>query len=152
MIRFCFVFVLTVFVISCSDDLDTINVKDDASVKSLNGTWKVLSFEDYDNNEVTYPNEENLWGLSIEITFDDTNEPNEFNGRNASNLIFGKFQYIGKRSFNIESMGTTYVNQPELADLFTQALLDDNVRYEINSGYLRIFFDDETQSVTLERQ
>ncbi|MEQ8471750.1 MAG: hypothetical protein RIC35_11215 [Marinoscillum sp.] len=143
---------ILILITACSEGMDLVVINDDASIQSINGTWKVLSFENFHNNTVTYPNEENSWNKEISITFDDSSSPHQYSGRNITNSIFGEFHYTDERGFEVERMGTTYVGQPELGNLFARALLDDNIRYEINSTHLRIYFDEQMQSVTLERQ
>ena len=99
--------------LSCStEDLDIKSFNDDSSITTLNGTWKVLSFENYTDNIREFKNQENSRGLDITINFDDTKDPNELSGTNTTNTVFGEFEYIGTRKFKIDNYGTTQVAQP----------------------------------------
>ena len=104
--------------LSCSnEELDIKSFNDDSSITTLNGTWKVLSFESYTDNIREFKNQENSSGLDIIINFDDTKDPNELSGTNTTNTVFGEFEYIGTRKFKINNYGTTEVAQPVWADI-----------------------------------
>ena len=139
--------------LSCSnEDFDIKSFNDDSSITTLNGTWKVLSFENYTDNIREFKNQENSRGLDIIINFDDTKDPNELSGTNTTNTVFGEFEYLGTRKLKINNYGTTEVAQPIWADKFNQAILDGEVNFKINVTGLRIYYDNETKSVTLTRQ
>ena len=139
--------------LSCSnEDLDIKSFNDDSSITTLNGKWKVLSFENYTDNIREFKNQENSRGLDIIINFDDTKNPNELSGTNTTNTVFGEFEYIDTRKLKINNYGTTEVAQPVWADKFNQAILDGEVNFKINVTGLRIYYDNETKSVTLTRE
>ena len=139
--------------LGCSNEnLDINSFNDDSSIMTLNGTWKVISFENYSDNIREFKNQENSRGLDITINFDDTKDPNELSGTNTTNTVFGEFEYIGARKFKIENYGTTEVAQPVWADKFNHAILDGEVNFKINVMALRIYYDNETKSVTLTRE
>lgn len=139
--------------LTCADDsFDVNDFRDDSSIQTLNGEWKVISFEDLIQEQVEFKNEENSWGYDIIVTFDDTTNPHKLSGRNTTNSIFGEFDYLAAREFKLRNLGSTYVNQPEWADKFSKALLDDTARFRINSTRLRIYYDNKTKSVTLQRE
>ena len=139
--------------LGCSNEnLDINSFNDDSSIMTLNGTWKVISFENYSDNIREFKNQENSRGLDITINFDDTKDPNELSGTNTTNTVFGEFEYIGARKFKIENYGTTEVAQPVWADKFNQAIIDGEVNFKINVTGLRIYYDNETKSVTLTRE
>ena len=138
---------------SCTyHDISLISYADDPSITSLNGTWKVVSFENYTNNSVEYKNQTNSWGYDIVITFDDTKTPKQFSGKNTTNDIFGGFEYVTQRQFLLLQFGTTEVGQPTWAYNFSHAMLNKGNRFIINWTKLRIFFDNDSKSVSLERQ
>ncbi len=144
---------LIIGLLSCSeDDFDINSFRDDSSITTLNGTWKVLSFENFNDKKVEFKNQENSWGYDIIVTFDDTKNPNEFSGGNTTNSVFGEFDYVGSRQFKLHRLGTTYVGQPEWADKFSQAVLEGNVNFIINSARLRIYYDNRSKSVTLAKE
>ena len=144
---------LTFGQISCSnDEFDINSFADVSSITSLNGTWKVISFENYTANNRELKNQENSRGLNIIINFDDTKDPNELSGTNTTNTVFGEFEYIGTRGFKTTNYGTTEVTQPVWADKFNQAILDGEVEFKINKTGLRIYYNNNTKSVTLKRE
>ena len=139
--------------LSCSnEDLDIKSFSDDSSISTLNGSWKVLSFENYTDNVREFKNQENSRGLDIIVNFDDTKDLNKLSGKNTTNTVFGEFEYIGTRKFKINNYVTTEVAQPVWADKFNQAILDGEVNFKINVTGLRIYYDNETKSVTLTRE
>ena len=138
--------------LSCSkEDVDINSFNDDSSITTLNGTWKVLSFEDYTDNSRELKTQENSRGLDIIINFDDTKDPNELSGKNTTNSVSGEFEYIGTRKFKVSNYFTTRVGQPVWADKFNQAILDGDVNFKINGTELQIYYDNETKSVTLTK-
>lgn len=136
---------------SCSSD-DLHSFRDDSSINSINGTWKVKSFEDLQTHVIDIPNEENSWGRDIIVTFDDSRQPNVLTGENTTNTIAGEFAYIGLREFKIKGLFSTKVNQPEWADKFTTAILASDIEYEINSTQLKIYYNSKSKSMTLTRE
>lgn len=139
--------------LSCSEEEFDINsFRDDSSITTLNGTWKVISFEDFNTEKVEFKTQENSWDRDIIVTFDDTKDPKEFTGRNITNSIFGEFDYVGSRQFKLRRLGTTFAGQPEWADKFGEAVLDGNVAFEVNNEKLRMYYDSKTKSVTLTRE
>jgi hypothetical protein len=138
--------------ISCSnEDFDINSFKDDPFITTLNGTWRVISFEDFSTNTVEYKTQENSWGKDIIVTFNDNLDPNLFSGKVTTNSVEGEFDYVGQRQFKLNRYGTTYAGQPEWADKFGIAVLDGNVTFIINRGGLRIYYDNKTKSVTLTK-
>jgi hypothetical protein len=137
---------------SCSsDDIDINNFKDNSSL-TLNGTWKVISFEDYTTNTTEFKNQENSWGLDIIVSFNDNLNPKLFSGKVATNSVEGEFEYVGQRQFKLSRYGTTFVNQPVWADKFGTAVLDGDVTFKVNSEKLRIYYDNQSKSVTLTKE
>lgn len=145
--------VILVGLLAClNDDAGRSVVHDDPSITSLNGRWKVVSFEDYTQGTTEFKTQENSWDRDITITFNDTKHPHELSGSNITNTITGKFEYVSSRKFTVHSLFSTEVNQPTWADQFTDALLDADKTFKINHFSLRIFYSNNTKSVTLERQ
>jgi hypothetical protein len=139
--------------LSCSDDgLDPNDFVDDASIQTLNGTWKVESFEDYETGQVEYQTQANSSGYDIVITFDDTKDPKVFGGQVTTNGVAGEFEYIGERGLDVLSYASTFINQPEWGDKFGAAFGDDDISFRINSQRLRILYDGRKKGVTLSKQ
>ena len=139
--------------LSCSsDDVDIDSFKDDSSIMTLNGTWKVVSFEDFATNTTEFKTQENSWDKDIVVTFNDNLNPKLFSGKVTTNSVEGEFEYVGQRQFKLNRYGTTFVGQPVWADKFGTAVLDSNVTFKINSERLRFYYDNKTKSVTLTRE
>jgi hypothetical protein len=119
---------------------------------SLNGTWKVVSFENLSDETVEFKNRENSWNMDITVSFDDSKNPNQITGMVTTNSVFGEFDYVGARQFKVLKLASTFVGQPEWADKFSLAISDGDVSYIINETQLRIYYDNKTKSVTLARQ
>lgn len=138
---------------SCSEENSGPNdFRDDSSITSLNGTWKVKSFEDHNTGIVEYKTQENSWNLDIIVTFDDTKNPHELTGTNTTNEISGEFDYVGQRELSVSDLFSTEVGQPAWADKFIDALIDNDATFKINNEQLRIYFDNNTKSVTLIKE
>jgi hypothetical protein len=150
----CSVIILTLITLlhfSCSDlDADLEIFRDDPSIQSLIGTWKIISFEDYENDSIEYQNFENSWNSDFIITFDDSESPHRLTGRNTSNLVSADFEYIGKRQIKMKNFFTTYITQPRWAYQFIYAL-NDSPTFKINRYGLIFYYDNEKRSVTMER-
>lgn len=152
-IRTTIVGLLLLGLISCSsDDIDINSFRDDSSITTLNGTWKVVSFEDLTTNMTEFKTQENSWGKDIIVTFNDNLDPNLFSGKVTTNSVQGEFEYAGQRQFTLSRYGSTFAGQPVWADKFGTAVLDGNVTFAINSEKLRIYYDNKTKSVTLTRE
>jgi hypothetical protein len=151
--KFHCVITFLVVLFNCSnDDVDINSFEDDTSIKTLNGEWKVISFENHTEGKIEYKNQENSWGHDIVITFDDTKDPHELLGKNTTNSVFGKFEYVGSRQFKLQELSSTFITQPAWADKFSHAVLEGEVTYIINRTALRIYYDNKTKSITLLKQ
>lgn len=143
---------LVMSIAGCSkDEIDVHAFTDDPTITTLNGTWKVRSFEDFTQNTVEFKTQENSRGLDITITFDDSKQPHQLSGENTTNTIAAEFEYTGDRKFAISHITSTEVAQPRWADQFIDALLEDDLHYKINATSLRIYYDNDSKSVTLSR-
>ena len=139
--------------LSCSNNETDINsLKDGSSLTTLSGTWKVISFADYNLNSVEVKDQENSWGLDIIVTFDDSSSPDVLSGKNTTNTITGDFNYTGIRKFRVNQLSTTKVAQPIWANKFSQAILDTDINYFISDSELIIYYDNNTKSMTMKRE
>jgi hypothetical protein len=137
---------------SCSsDDISVDSFRDDTSIESLNGTWRVVSFEDFTTGTVEEKSEQNSWNLDIIVTFDDKQLPASVSGKNTTNTIHGQFAYVGQRGLQVSNLMSTYINQPPWANQFNAAILDGDVSFGINNTQLRIYYANKTKSVTFAR-
>ncbi|MBK9256537.1 MAG: hypothetical protein IPM42_13700 [Saprospiraceae bacterium] len=139
--------------LSCSNNDDDIHsFKDKTSISSINGIWKVISYENYTTNTREFKNQENSTGLDIIITFDDSQEPHKFFGKNTTNSVFGEFEYLDTRVLKILNFGTTEIAQPEWGNKFNEVFMESELNFKINNNGLRIFYDNNTKSVTLTKE
>ena len=135
---------------ACNDD--ELGFTDNPALQSVAGTWKVISFEDHLADERTYKTEENSRGLDIILTFDDSVTPHTIKGGNTTNSIWGTFENQRPKAIQIEALGSTNVGQPEWGDLFSSVISQGVGKYEINELQLRIYYNDEKNSVTLIKE
>ena len=139
--------------LGCSqDDPGPESFRDDPEINTLNGTFKLFSIDDYQDNSRILKTDDNSDGLDVIITFDDTKDPHEFTGTSTTNLIFGQFEYSGLRKVKILQYSSTEVMQPEWADMFNDAMGSGELDFKINSTGLRLYYANGTKGITLVRQ
>lgn len=152
-IQFTLFLLILLGLFSCStDDVTPPTFADDPSLTTLNGRWKVTSFEDHETGMVELSTAENSWGKDIVITFDDTADPNMLSGVNATNAVQGEFRYLSERTFRIDTFLSTYMAEPQWSSRFTKAIVNRDVNFQINPQQLRLFYDNNRKSITLKRQ
>jgi hypothetical protein len=142
---------MVALLLSCDEDLESLVIPDDASVTSLNGTWRVMAYQDYRQGGMITQTEENSWGRDVVITFDDTTDPFSISGQNTTNSVFGSFSYSSRRSILVPALGSTKVGQPEWGNLFTR-IMRDELTFRINSSRLRLHNESEELATFLEKQ
>ena len=163
------IFLLLVGQLSCSDgDIDTsptpvpsipasipASFTDDPSISTLNGTWKVYSFENLPANTIEYKTRKNSGGQDIIVEFNDTKDPHGFSGIKTTNSFGGEFNYVGARQFKLKGVISTLAGQPAWADEFDKMVtygLYKEVTFIINDEMLRIYYRFNTKSVTLIKE
>jgi hypothetical protein len=142
-------FVLVLF--SCEDAEIGPVFADDPSIRSIEGTWQVEYFYDLSAKERIEKSKDNSWGYDIEITFQENTIDTTFAGSNTTNQIAGQYAYRGERTIEILNLSSTFVNQPEWANLFVDAILDDTVRFAADRETLRFYYEDDSRYVSLKR-
>lgn len=147
-------FIVLLLMVGCSDDQvnDFNSFEEDTSITTLNGTWKVVSFEDLENNTVEFKTEENSWGYDIIITFDDSQDPHSIAGKNTTNSVSGDFDYIASRQIKVNRLVSTRVGQPEWGNKFSQALGEGDISFIVNAKKLRFLYDDGGKSITFSKE
>jgi hypothetical protein len=145
------VLIIGLLAFSCSDEFDANDFKGNSSIKSLNGTWKVISFEDFNQQTVETKTQENSWGTDIIVFFNDTLDPKIFGGTITTNSVAGEFEYINERKFKLLRYSTTFVGQPDWGNKFGRAVAGEVV-FKIDDDKLRFYYDNKTKSVTLIRE
>lgn len=145
-------FLILLVLIGCSEPNDSGLTEKPSALLDLEGTWKAVSFEDYEANTVTYPNTENSFDLDIVVTFDADAKPYNFSGRNTTNDFYGNFEYLAGNRVKVSYFATTKVGQPALANEFCRAMQGEILTVFIEDLRLRLFYEDGRRSVTLIRQ
>lgn len=146
------VLIIAFFQQACSySALDLSYFEDDATISSINGTWTVVSFEDLVSNERAFPSSTTTWDMEITITFDDSENPHHFHGINATNSFSGDYVYVGNRSFRSLLFFTSEVNEPPWARQFRAAVVDPALTFKVSNEQLKIYYANQTKSVTLVR-
>jgi hypothetical protein len=153
-----FFVIIAIAMSGCSDDevkhpsFDINFFKDDPNIQTINGTWKVISFEDYSNKSVEVATDENSSGLDILITFDDTKNPKTISGKNTTNYVRGTFDYVSTRSLKTDGLVSTEIVQPPWADQFLSVFQNATADFIVSENRLRIYFDEKNRSVTFSKQ
>jgi hypothetical protein len=153
-----FFVIIAIAMLGCSDDevkhpsFDINFFEDDPNIQSINGIWKVISFEDYSNKSVEVATEENSSGLDILVTFDDTKNPKTVSGKNTSNYVSGIFDYVSTRSLKTDGLVSTKAGQPTWADQFLSVFYNATADFIVSENRLRIYFDGKNRSVTFSKQ
>jgi len=151
--------------LSCSDNnVDTpttpdpsipASFNDDPSISTLNGAWKVYSFENLTANTIEYKTQKNSGGQDIIVEFNDTKDPHGFSGIKTTNSFGGEFNYVGARQFKLKGVISTLAGQPAWADAFDKMIeygINKEVTFIINDEMLRIYYGFNTKSVTLIKE
>ena len=151
--------------LSCSDDnMDTAptpdpsipaSFNDDPSISTLNGTWKVYSFENLTANTIEYKTQKNSGGQNIIVEFNDATNPHAISGIKTTNSFGGEFEYVASRQFKLKGVVSTLAGQPVWADEFDKLVgygLYKEVTFIINHEMLRIYYSYNSKSVTLIKE
>jgi hypothetical protein len=134
---------------------DDINVQDgfldDSSIKSIEGTWKVVSYQDFVNDTSVYKSDVGSDSADVIITFDDKLFKNVLSGTNTANSISGEYRYHNKREIEIKFIVTTLIAEPEWGQMFS-AVSSQIKEFKINRQQLRFYYNNQQNSVTFSRE
>jgi hypothetical protein len=137
---------LAIISFSCEKDAINRDFEDDQSVTSINGTWVVVSYEDFEKNSITRKSDVDFWnGMDVILTF----TIDSLYGRNTTNIVSGNF-ILTERTIQITRYGGTKVGQPMWGNMFSD-IIHDMESYKINNNQLRFYFNNSKNSVTLEQ-
>jgi len=79
--------------VSCEKDKINKDFINDQSIQNANGTWKIVSYEDFEKNSVIYKSDVDSWnGMDVILTF----TIDSLYGRNTTNHVSGKFTISDK--------------------------------------------------------
>lgn len=154
MVKPLFIILLCSYFYGCGDTRfnDSNRFKDDSRIQTVNGSWRVISFEDFVLEEIEFPNQTNSRGLDIVVTFNDLITPYDLSGQNTTNTIQGNFDYISPRQVKIVTLASTRVAQPEWGDKFSDAMLNESFEFIISESRLRFYYNDRKNSITFAKQ
>jgi hypothetical protein len=146
------------FLFSCNKEKRLENFKDDPTILTVYGTWKLISRENYTTGEVIYkdPSVVQQCGsrtkCDIILNFVKASSGDSLYGHTIMNEVSGLFSFdAATRRFTTASFGGTKVGEPGWSD----HIWDNMYRiqnFRINRYYLRLYFNNDTESLTFERQ
>ena len=149
-----FTIILTV-IWSCGKDDLIQSIFDDESISTVGGTWKVISYDDFTNGIQIFKDSTNTWDHfnngDVTVTFEDIIPTGHLNGVNVTNHVSGAYFLSHPRKITIELHITTFAAQPEWANLFSENITKAEM-YSVNQTQLRIFYNDEKNSITFEKE
>lgn len=130
--------------VTCFEDLSA----EKADAADLEGTWKVIAYEDLRNKTRIVKDSANSWGgLDVVLTF----AGDRISGKNTTNDVSGTFSSAGPGKITIHAFGGTEINEPEWGRLFTRAVYQFNA-FTIRDRLLTFYYNNGQNTVTLERQ
>ena len=140
--------VVTLLNYSCDKD-------DDIITYDLVGSWKVISFDNYETSTKVTKTEDNTWtqfnngdNTVSFITYNSTS--GVILGTNVTNSFSVNYTFDQKGKITLSEDGIwTKINEPEWGRLFHSISAAES--YEIRNGYLIIFCNGKKSSITFER-
>ena len=149
-------FLVTVY--SCHKE-SILEFRDDPSIPTLYGTWKLVSTENFSTNQVAYKDPSDVQPYcdgsipcDVILTLERTNSKNKITGHTITNEIFGEFTFDqSMRYLNIVEFGGTKIAEPKWSDNIWKNIYHIK-SYKINGQYLRLYLDNKPESLTFERQ
>ncbi len=141
------VFCIFIVAQSCEKEKINENFKDDPSILTINGKWKVVSYEDFGKGSVTIKNDVDSWnGMDVSMTFAN----DSISGQNTTNTVFGEYSLSG-RNIHIITYGGTKIAQPQWGNMFSDVVYRLE-SFAINEHQLRLYYNDKENSVTLSHE
>lgn len=148
LIRMILLTIVALFINACDKDEDVITY-------DLIGNWKVISFENYETSTKVTKTKDNTWtqfnnGDNTVIFIASNPTSGVISGRNVTNSFSADYTLDQNGNINLSGGGIwTMVNEPEWGKLFHS--ISEAESYEIRNGYLIIFCNEKTNSITFER-
>ncbi len=127
------IFGILIFSAGCEKDQINRSFINDQSIGNINGTWIVVSYEDFEKNSVTKKNDVDSWnGMDVILTF----TIDSIYGRNTTNSVFGNYTVSG-RGIHIIRFGGTKIGQPEWGNMFSD-VVHNLESFKINERPIKI--------------
>jgi hypothetical protein len=145
------------FINSCEKDMIEHPLASDLNGKvvtsDLAGSWKVISFDDYETSTKIIKTIDNTWQCcngENTVSFIMSNSTSgTIEGFNVTNSFHGNFAIDQKGRIFIYSVIWTERGEPEWGYLFHS--LEEAETYEIRGGQLIIFYNQKKNSITLQK-
>jgi hypothetical protein len=138
---------ILITIVSCDKEKVNNDFQDDETIQTINGKWKVVSYEDYEKSSITVKNDVDSWnGMDVILTF----ASDSLYGYCTTNYMTGKYSLSG-RNIHIIHYGGTKIGQPEWGNMFLKVVYDLE-SFEVNQHQLRLYYDDSEKSVTFSRE
>ena len=138
---------IIVIIVSCEKDQLNKNFDNDQSIQNINGTWVIVSYEDFEKNSVVKKNDVESWnGMDVVLTF----TIDSLYGRNTTNTVSGNFT-LSERTIHIIRYGGTKMGQPEWGNMFSD-IVHTLESFKVNEIQLRFYYYNNKNSVTLNRK
>jgi len=130
--------------VTCFEDLSA----GETAAADLEGTWKVVVYEDVRNQtRIVKDSANSLGGLDVMLTF----AGDRISGKNTTNEVSGTFSSAGPGKITIHAFGGTEINEPEWGRLFTRAVHQFNA-FTVRNQFLTFYYNNGQNTVTLEKQ
>ncbi len=115
---------------------------------ALDGTWKVIAYEDLTSNtRIVKDNVNSGGGLDVVLTF----TGDRITGKNTTNQVSMTISYPAPEELKITEYHTSEVNQPLWGNLFNAAARELK-EFEVNDTRLRVYYNNGNNAVLFEKQ
>ena len=121
----------------------------------LNGTWKVVSYNDLILKTSVTKNSSNTWtdfnNGDVSVSFNNSSSTRgTISGLKVTNQFSGEYLIINENQINIGNLITTEINEPQWAIMFHQ--IEKAESFNISGRILTIFYNQNKNSITLEKE
>ena len=149
---------LSLLMFACSKSGGPLVVTDDIGITDVYGSWRLVSRENYTTGEVFYKDAQaqSYCGTTnhceVVINLAMGNPTDIITGHTITNIIYGSFRFDAvSRTFTTLEFGGTKVGEPSWGDNLWNNMHSIR-KYSVNPRYLRLFFNDDKQSLTFARE
>jgi hypothetical protein len=153
-----FLALLSLLLFACNKSGGPIIIKDDTAIKDVYGSWRLVSRENYTTGEVFYKDAQvqrycrTTNQCDVIINLSKGNPTDIITGHTITNVISGSFRFDAvSRTFTTLEFGGTKVGEPSWGDNLWNNMHSIR-KYSVNPRYLRLFFNDDKQSLTFARE
>ncbi|TKC00980.1 META domain-containing protein [Pedobacter cryophilus] len=129
--------------------------KEIESASALNGTWKVVSYNDLILKTSLTKNSSNTWydfnNGDISVNFNNSSSSKgTISGKNVTNQFSGEYSIMSENKIVIDNLISTEINEPQWAMMFHQIEKAEN--FNISGRKLTIFYNQNKNSIMLEKE